>query len=107
MIVITVQRLLLNAIKPTNLNTFHNVGIAVIQTQRNFITVTTTSLTNARKEYKNVFFNNAQYCTKKDFKSIKEIISPLQIKKRPLRKRKLCNDEEDTPVPGVRFFLLI
>lgn len=100
MIVITVQRLLLNAIKPTNLNTFHNVGIAVIQTQRNFITVTTTSLTNARKEYKNVFFNNAQYCTKKDFKSIKEIISPLQIKKRPLRKRKLCNDEEDTPVPG-------
>ncbi|XP_051160026.1 required for meiotic nuclear division protein 1 homolog [Leptopilina boulardi] len=103
MIVITIQRSILQAIKPINLNSFYNVGITLLQTQRNFITVTSQFFTNSKLEKQSIFFNNAKYCTqKKDshLKPVKEIISPLQIKKRPLKKKKSYNDEEDIPVPG-------
>lgn len=101
MIVTTCHRIVLQSLKPLSFNNVNNVRIMFLQTQRNFMTVTSRLVT--KMEYQNVFFNNVQYCTQRkeqNLRPIKEIISPLQIKKRPLRKKKPFSDEEDIPIPG-------
>lgn len=108
MIVTTCHRIVLQSLKPLSFNNVNNVRIMFLQTQRNFMTVTSRLVT--KMEYQNVFFNNVQYCTQRkeqNLRPIKEIISPLQIKKRPLRKKKPFSDEEDIPIPGVKFISLL
>ena len=106
MIVVTCQRLLMKSSLCTNFNNFRNAGIIFLQSQRMLVTVTSPLLrTSCKVDCRNLFHYGPQFSTDKKgsgSKGIQENISSLQMKKRPLRKKKSFTDEEDVSPPGVR-----
>ncbi|XP_033207836.1 required for meiotic nuclear division protein 1 homolog [Belonocnema kinseyi] len=104
MIVMTCQRLLMKSTLCTNVNNLRNAGIVFLQSQRMLATVFSPVLrTSSKLEYQNLFHTDPQFSTLtkgSGSKGIQENISSLQMKKRPLRKKKSFFDEEDIPAPG-------
>ena len=100
----TFQRLLIKSTLFINSNNFRKTGTVYLQSQRMFVTVSSQLFRNSSKLDCNLFLSNPQFCTERratGSKGIQENISPLQMKKRPLRKKKSFMDEEDVQVPGV------
>lgn len=108
MLVVTCQRLLMKSTLCMNVNHLRNAGIVFLQSRRMLITVFSPLIRKSSNvDYQNLFHSDPQFSIPKKAsgsKGIQENISSLQMKKRPLRKKKSFFDEEDIPAPGVRNF---